>query len=293
MRCVVTFSLLCGLGIGIAGCANPNTKPTHLSFGMTTDAVTMGPALRMVTERPRPIDSGPPLPTICTEPSPDVAIAFGKSLAATGSVTESGGTSGSGSVTATSTETATALAGRTAGVLALRDGLYAACQSYSNGVLGHDAYAVILSQYGNLLVALAGTGTGGNPTTYTSQDAAVGAMLVACLSEHDPTRIRPVAGNGQPITNPLLSLRSCNYLIGQIARGKLLAPPKPAKADTKPANADMSKIKVATAATGQTAAKQPAAGAKVTTTQKTMTKTVTESTTPPAATPPADAKKNL
>jgi hypothetical protein len=119
----------------------------------------------MVTERPRQIDSGPPLPTICTEPSPDVAVAFGKSLAA--SVTEQGGTSGSGSLSVASTETATALAGRTAGVLALRDGLYAACQSYVNGVLGHDAYAVILSQYGNLLVALAGTGTAGNPTSYT------------------------------------------------------------------------------------------------------------------------------
>jgi hypothetical protein len=255
MRGIVAFGLLCGLGFGVAGCADPNTAPTHLGFGTTSDVVTMGPALRMVTERPRQIDSGPPLPTICTEPSPDVAVAFGKSLAASASVTEQGGTSGSGSFSAASTETATALAGRTAGVLALRDGLYAACQSYVNGVLGHDAYAVILSQYGNLLVALAGTGTAGNPTSYTAQKTAIAAMLVACVSEHDPTRIRPVSADGRVVLNPLLSEPRCKALLNSIASGRLLAPPKKTAAVTPKA----------------AVAKGPATGEKVVTTTQMVT----------------------
>jgi hypothetical protein len=136
-------------------------------------------------------------------------------------------------VSATTTETATQLAGRTAGVLALRDGLYAACQSYVNGVLGHDAYAMILSQYGNLLVALAGTGTGGNPTPYTPQEAAITAMLVACISEHDPTRVRPYGRRSSGTINQLLNLRNCNALLADLRSGRLLgAKPQPKKQTT-------------------------------------------------------------
>jgi hypothetical protein len=71
-----------------------------------------------------------------------------------------GGATGSLSASNSLTETITALAGRTAGVVALRDGLYRACEAYANGVIGKDAYALILSQYGNLLVALAGGSSG-------------------------------------------------------------------------------------------------------------------------------------
>lgn len=232
MRRVFAFGLLCGLGVVIAGCANPNTKATHIGFGSTTDAITTGPALRIVTERPRGLVDGQVLPTMCTEPSPDVAIAFGTSFSGQGSFSEPNGPSVSGNVSGATTEAATQLAGRTAGVLALRDGLYAACQAYVNGVLGHDAYSLVLSQYGNLLVALAGTQTSGTPVGYTAQESATLGMMVACLSEHDPTRIRPYKPNGKPDLNPLLTERGCGYLFAQIARGQLLKPPKKA-AETK------------------------------------------------------------
>jgi len=251
MRSVVAFALLCVFGAGLAGCEDPNIKPIHVGFGTTTDTVAMGPALRIVTDRPRELEDGKWLPTICSEPNPDVAVAFGRSLAAQGSFSEPSGPSGSGSVNVATTEAATALAGRTAGVLALRDGLYAACQSYVNGVLGHDAYAVILSQYGNLLVALAGTGTAGNPTAYTAQETAIAAMLVACVSANDPTRVRPMLANGKPDINPLLTPARCKVLLDNIASGRLLAPAakKTAAATPKPA-----------------AAKGPGAGEKVVTT---------------------------
>jgi hypothetical protein len=270
MRYAIIVAAICSLGAVVAGCADPNTKATHVGFGTGTDTMTMGPALRMVSERDRPVGpDGPIVPTVCTEPSPDVAVAFGRSFSGQGSYSETGGPSISGNVSAATTETATQLAGRTAGVLALRDGLYAACQSYVNGVLGHDAYAMILSQYGNLLVAMAGTGNGGNPTPYTPQEAAITAMLVACISEHDPTRIHPYARRPGDSVNKLLDYNHCNALLGDIRSGKLLAP----------------KAKPAAAPANKKQAQGPKAGEKVTVT------TVTEKSgapfSPVVATGPA------
>ena len=48
----------------------------------------------------------------------------------------------------------TALAGRSTALLGLRDGLYRACEAYANGALGADAYALILSRYGQLMTTL-------------------------------------------------------------------------------------------------------------------------------------------
>ena len=229
----------------LGGCADPNKSPSTLQFGASNTLVT-GPALRLVTERDRFIPAiNEMLPTLCSEPSPDVAVAFGTSLAAQGSFSEPNGPTASGNVSAATTEAATALAGRTAGVLALRDGLYAACQSYANGVIGHDAYALILNQYGNLLVALAGTGQSSAPAI-SAQDAAVSAMLVACVSEWDPTRL-----SGGAI-NPLLSKKRCNGLLNAIASGKLLNPQsKPAAAAPSKKSAQTGPL-TATTVTGTT-----------------------------------------
>ncbi|WFU62680.1 hypothetical protein [Bradyrhizobium brasilense] len=171
------------------------------------------------------------LPTLCSEPNPDVAVAFAQSAALAANITNPSGIAGSGNASFSSTETVTALAGRTAGVLALRDGLYAACQTYVNGVIGHDAYALILSQYGNLLVALNGTGTI-NQTTFTAQDAATSALLVSCLSEHDPTRLAAGRLEGTERTNPLLNTRFCTRLLDSVARGHPVVQTAPAKQKT-------------------------------------------------------------
>jgi hypothetical protein len=115
---------------------------------------------------------------LCEEPSPDWAIAFGTAFAGAASGGASGGPSGSVSGSATTTEVITALAGRTAGVVALRDGLYSACQAYANQLIGKDAYSLILSQYGNLLVALA-SGGGGGATTAAPASATPPGVAVA------------------------------------------------------------------------------------------------------------------
>jgi hypothetical protein len=107
-----------------------------------------------------------------------------------------------------STELITAGAGREAAVLALRDGLYTACQSYANGVIGQDAYAIILSQYGNLLVALMGKNGATDKPGPRPGDGAFAALLVACISSNDQSRSR----YGQ---NTLLNPRFCSSVLRQ------------------------------------------------------------------------------
>lgn len=237
----------------------------------------------LVTMRNRP-DLATPLAArqiLCTAPSPDwaTALAMAQQIQGSGGVT--GGATGSLSASNSLTETVTALAGRTAGVVALRDGLYRACEAYANGVIGKDAYALILSQYGNLLVALAGsgggaaassgaasapqtpsgtasgttsgtpngtpsggaatvaTGTATNPASATSSkekttEAPAGdstatqmqwqllqGLMVACISESDPT----VTPADSATKNALLS-STCPSLMNNIvaASAKLLAP---------------------------------------------------------------------
>ena len=230
---IASAMLVCVLSVLLAQCgffSDPNAWPQKFKYGDSSTLAT-GANIRYVTERDRPIPSdatgGFSMPTMCTEPSPDVAIAFGRTLAVQATVnTAAGGDNGTGSVTAGSTEEATALAGRTAGVLALRDGLYSACQAYTNGILGQDAYAMVLSQYGNLLVALAGVNaTGVSYSPYSPQDVALATLLVSCITEHDPTRLGAVA-NGRLQANPMLSARFCKNFLNNIASGKQLSAPK-------------------------------------------------------------------
>jgi len=200
----------------LAGCeTSPNMRASALDFGHVTGITTTG-GLRLVTERQRLQLDGSTLPVLCTEPSPDYAVGFGRSakVDAKATVPAAIGTGvsnidGSGSFDISRTESVTKIGDPTAGVLALRDGLYAACQSYVNGVIGHDAYAMILSQYGALLVALVGhekaqAGRPGNAT--------LSALTVACISGHDRTRHPPgMAGN-----NRLLSEAFCRDVLRRV-----------------------------------------------------------------------------
>jgi hypothetical protein len=147
----------------------------------------------------------------CSEPSPDWAIALGTAIAGAASGRAPGGPSGSVSGSASTTEAITALAGRTAGVVSLRDGLYAACEAYANQAIGKDAYTFILSQYGNVLATLASGPSGGgastaspststtpsgtppssnapqgeSPLVHVMQLQALQAIVLACLSYYD------------------------------------------------------------------------------------------------------------
>ncbi len=174
------------LAMLLGGCTSPNGETRPVSIGTAKGISTTG-STRVITERVR--DNR----IVCTEPSPDYAVAFNTTRKVTITVPVKDKTA-TGEAENTVDETIKdAGAGRTAAVMALRDGLYAACQSYANGVIGHDAYAIILSQYGALLVALVSPATdraagGAGVAAATPRNPALSALTVACVSNYDQTR---------------------------------------------------------------------------------------------------------
>jgi hypothetical protein len=136
----------------LAGCSilEDDVARGYAQSGSLTQATFTTADVRMITQRYR---QGSPTPIICTEPSPDVA----KALSTATQLSGSGGnatTTGSLSAGGASAEAALALAGRSTALLGLRDGLFRACEAYANGVIGADAYALVLSRYGQLMTTL-------------------------------------------------------------------------------------------------------------------------------------------
>jgi hypothetical protein len=106
--------------------------------------------IRIITQRINPVTHAL---VMCTEPSPDVA----KALSTAAQLSASGGnagTTGNFAGGGASAEAVEALAGRSTALLGLRDGMYRACEAYANGAIGADAYALVLSRYGQLMTTL-------------------------------------------------------------------------------------------------------------------------------------------
>jgi len=141
------FALAASLLFAVTGCTTSEFYTTHIG---TTPALVTTADVRVIIERPGRNGIGT---VICTEASPDVA----KALSAAQSLSGAGGadgTSGSATLTSSTAEALSQLSGRVPGIVALRDSMFAACSAYANGVLGADAYAMILSRYGELLTTL-------------------------------------------------------------------------------------------------------------------------------------------
>jgi len=160
-------SQLLGPGNGIPGARSLNEGATLLPASN----------YHLITVRPAPQFIAPQSPPkanqdiMCTEPSPDWATALSTAINLSASGSAPSGPSASISGGGNTSEAITAMLGRTAGVVALRDGLYSACQAYANGIIGRDSYALIISQYGDLLVQLAG-GSTASPSAATTPPAA-------------------------------------------------------------------------------------------------------------------------
>lgn len=210
------------IALVLAGCS-PNGRIIGANFGTSQGVATTG-NLRLISERNR--GDGTP-PVVCTEPSPDYIAALSTKVTANVTVNAPSQTSGTGNFELDQKEVITPGAGRTAGVVALRDGLFAACQAYANGLIGQDAYAIILSQYGSLLVELVGgdddrsivadksmiasPGTPGQKSV-AQRNPLLSAITVACISGHDPTRSPALVPN-----NALLDRTFCrNVLQGAV-----------------------------------------------------------------------------
>src|SRR5665213_871414 len=151
--------------------SSPDSTPKNLpdlagAGGVEKAILIPGGNYSLVTLRSRPApNSNASQQIVCHAPSPDWASAITTAQSFKSSVGLPSGTSISAEAANSLAETITAMVGRTSGVVALRDGLYKACQASANGVIGKDAYALILSQYGNLLVALVGASTGGSSSS--------------------------------------------------------------------------------------------------------------------------------
>lgn len=136
------FFIVACVALCLAGCVE---TPWRTNIGSTRALMTPADA-RIITERPRPSYK---TPILCAEPSPDIAKALStlaKLSGGNGAVNVGGGIS--------TAESVSLLAGRTAGVVALRDGLFKACEAYANGVITSKSYALILGNYGDILVTL-------------------------------------------------------------------------------------------------------------------------------------------
>ena len=214
---VVLFAVL------LAGCVQqprtpislvlvPQTQGTGHQTGIVSATLAPAGDYRIVTVRQRSDSLGTANvqdshEIMYSEPGPDWATALAAAHCISGSGGITGGTSGSLSASNSSTETITALAGRTAGVVALRDGLYASCQAYTNGVIGEDAYALVLNQYGNLLVALAGgSGRGGSSSSSATAPSGVAvAVSTGARPSETGSPLKASSGNAAPSGNSMVA----------------------------------------------------------------------------------------
>lgn len=98
-----------------------------------------------------------PIQVICTEPSPDVALAVANSFAAGVSILQRGG----GSVGSQQSQALVQLAERTATLQILREQLFRACEAYSNGAITGTTYSLMLSKLYQAVATLALADTAG------------------------------------------------------------------------------------------------------------------------------------
>ena len=157
----ITVLALAG-ALAVSACASKETYSVSTSVGSTPALLTTAD-LRIVTERVRPVGPGqdPALGqrVFCAEPSPDVAKALSTAMQISGNLQGRAptGTSALGGGAGFSNATAEQLAqltSRVPSIQALRDGLFRACEAYANGSIGDNAYSLILSRYGDVLVTL-------------------------------------------------------------------------------------------------------------------------------------------
>ena len=222
MRALAT-GMMC---LALAGCDTPNFRTSQFQFGTATTLAATG-NLRFVMERDRALPDEPVQRVACTEPSPDYAVAATTDIDLSVKSAIPQAPVENLTANANFAEAITKLDGRSKGVLALRDGLYAACQAYTNGQIGKDAYSIILSQYGALLVALMNETAptalpkeGGTPQAAAAlvrsqrSAASFAAVLVACINGHDPPR-SAVHGTAR---NPLLTPAYCRTVLNRAAQ---------------------------------------------------------------------------
>ncbi|MFD2234202.1 OmpA family protein [Phaeospirillum tilakii] len=201
---------------------------------------------------------------ICSEPSPDIAMAIAmvsklsadRSQEVSTTVKEfSGSAKETMGVTAEHnlTQTLTQLVGRSVAVQALRDGTFRACEAYANGAIDKDEYALILSQYGDVLSTLILAenaekskidAVAGNYVAY-SLPRLTHAMFVACVQNKKIATKGQVNPNNEG--NPFLD-RFCESFASQDGLKTIMADMQPTPYSAPAADKAAKDDKAATAA---------------------------------------------
>ena len=149
MRALITLATM----VPFCACSmlEDDVARTHdRSAGYTVGTAYMTADARIVTQRVQPVTHQP---VVCVEPSPDAIKAV--STSAKGDIKGgNGAATGELGLSGTSAEAAAELAGRSTALLGLREGLFRACEAYANGIIGDDAYSLVLARYGQTMTTL-------------------------------------------------------------------------------------------------------------------------------------------
>ena len=135
-----------------SGCAQAWREYSNSRVGQDVPTMVTTADVRVITSRDNPRAPGNKI--VCVEPPPDVAKALQASLGGGLAVDATGIGNGNIQVDYHTSEALAELTGRVPGLLALRDGLFRACEAYANGSIGDAAYALILSRYGDILTTV-------------------------------------------------------------------------------------------------------------------------------------------
>ncbi len=148
---IVLLVLLLWVG-GCATAPGDILNEFYLSEDDNGQSITTGARQRVVLNHNPNLVTRPGLVTpqriVCTEPSPDVAVAVANSYGAAISILQYG----SGSLSQETVEGIAQLAERTASIQLLRERMFRACEAYSNGAITGTTYTLLMNDIGRELV---------------------------------------------------------------------------------------------------------------------------------------------
>jgi hypothetical protein len=185
--------------VSLGACHQTETVHYTTSVG-TTPILPTSADLRLVSERPAP--DGSRRTIVCAEPPPDVAKALSTAEKASLAVQTPSSVSGNAAASAASAEQLAQLAGRVPGLLALRDGLFRACEAYANGIIGDSEYALLISRYGEILVTVVLADAASSSSA--SQLATLTGLNLLQSGSSDDTTTPDASGKSSP-TKPATS----------------------------------------------------------------------------------------
>lgn len=137
----------------LGGCSGTIFK----TYDIDETSLALDARQRTVISAPRPyVDEHGRRRVVCAEPSPDAISALASSTEGSLSLAEFLGLQGSAGAAAKRqvAEQVAYIGARNSTIQLLRDSLYRACEAYMNGGIGDFGYALILTNYGKLMVSL-------------------------------------------------------------------------------------------------------------------------------------------